>query len=814
MELVVLSSFLHDTEYNQTVIQHIKPEFFEDESHKILIECALEYSNEHKKITPKIVLETILESKLNIPDSIYQKAKVILEELYTDKSKQEIAEATIEWKLDESLRWFKERAAYNTILLSLDIIDGKVKEKGKVVDKSIIPDLMQKALNISFDTSIGHNYIDDAESRFEFMHQKVNKIPFKIPILNKITGGGVEKKSLNTIMAGTGCHVKGTPILLRNGNIKNVEDILQSDELMGDNGTAREIYNLITGHGKIYKIVIQSTGEEFEVNEDHILSLVHTEYKSIVNISIKEYLTKSNNFKRQHKSYYNKTPIEFAKTDLILEPYFMGLYLGDGHTHSIGVTTMDSEIELYVKDYMEKHYPKAALRVKEFVNNKAKTYFYSEVKCEKFGKRYNTIAKDFSKYGLNFNGTLNRTKCAEKFIPEEYMKSSIEDRLQLLAGLIDSDGHMNKNGYYDLAFSSEQIAKDIQYVARSLAMYSKLGIRVINGKSYYRVSISTSPHSTQHIPCKLPRKQTAADFVKFINPLHSAFTVEYVRDDNYYGFNISHNNLYCMGNFMVTHNTGKSLFMCSLSADYISLGYDVLYITLEMAEEKISNRIDANLLNVELDQLVNIPKSSYLRKFETFKEKKFGKLIVKEYPTATAGANNFRYLMMELESKQGFRPDVVFIDYLGIAASSRYKSDNMYQIGKSVSEEFRGLAVERNVAMWTAVQSNRGSQDSSDMGMTDISESFGINMVCDFIIGLISSEELKALGQIRFKQLKNRYGDISNFTTFLLEVARSKMRVFQNDEFTRNGNVPEVEHKKPESILPTKSRFDNLRTLN
>lgn len=466
MELVVLSSFLHDTEYNQTVIQHIKPEFFEDESHKVLIECAIEYSNEHKKITPKIVLETILESKLNIPDSIYQKAKVILEELYTDKSKQEIAEATIEWKLDETLRWFKERAAYNTILISLDIIQGKYKENGIVIEKSAIPELMQKAISISFDSSIGHDYFKEAEERFEFMHTKLNKIPFKIPILNKITGGGLEK------------------------------------------------------------------------------------------------------------------------------------------------------------------------------------------------------------------GTLNLLLCP--------------------------------------------------------------------------------PHG------------------------------------------------------------GKTLSMGSMAVDWLSLGYNVLAITLEMAEMKIGERIDAKTLNVEIDQLKNVPKKTYLSKLKALADDKgYGNLIVKQYPTSSAGANHFRFLLNELEHKQGFIPDIVVIDYLGICTSTRFKkSDNMYQIQKSVGEEIRGLAVEKNFVCLSAVQTNKNGMGTSDFDMTDISESSGHAMTSDFMIGLISTPELIALGQVRVKQLKNRYGSIHEFETFLLNMDRKKMSLYQDDQFTRNGNVPEVEHKKPESILPTKSRFDNLRTLN
>lgn len=465
MEKLVLAAFLNDIEYNQTVLPHIKSEFFEDDAHKVLIDCAIEYSNEHKKLPPKIVIDTLLQAKLNIPQSIFESAQTILIDVYSDTIKDEVNNATIEWKLDNTLEWFRQRASFNVVLLSLEIFEGRYKENGVVVDKSAIPDMMQKAISITFDTSIGHDYFQEAEERFEFMHTKLNKIPFKIPILNKITNGGIERGTLN-----------------------------------------------------------------------------------------------------------------------------------------IGVAP---------------------------------------------------------------------------------------------------------------------------------------------------------PHS------------------------------------------------------------GKTLLMGSLAVDWASLGYNVLVITLEMAEMKIGERIDANILNVEIDQLKNIPKKTYLDKMQEFEETKgYGKIIVKQYPTSAAGASHFRFLLSELKNKQNYRPDVVVIDYLGICASTKFKrSDNMYQIQKAVGEEIRALAVEENIAIWTCTQTNKNGVGASDFDVTDVSESSGHFMTADFMIGLIAPKELIALGQVRLKQFKNRYGSIHQFETFLLNMDRMKMRVYQDDHFTQNNSLPEIQHKKPESILPTKSKFDNLRSL-
>ena len=465
MEKVVLASFIHDQLYNQTVIPHIKSEFFEDESNKVIFECAIQYSDEYKKIPPKIVLETILENRLGIPQSIYEKSKSSLDFLYSDEMKSEVINTTMDWKLAESLKWFINRASYNAVIVSLDIIEGTHKINGKIATQDMIPEIMQKALAISFDTSIGHDYFDDAEARFEFMHTKLNKIPFKIPILNKITNGGIERGTLNGIL------------------------------------------------------------------------------------------------------------------------------------------------------------------------------------CE--------------------------------------------------------------------------------------------------------------PHG------------------------------------------------------------GKTLGMGSLAVDWLSLGYNVLAITLEMAEMKIGERIDANMLNTEIDQLKNIPKSSFINKLKKYQQEDgYGKLIVKQYPTSSAGTGHFRFLLNELQNKQDFIPDIVIIDYLGICISTRFKnSDNMYQIQKSVGEEVRGLMVERDIAGVSALQTNRGGASNSDIDMTDMSESFGNAMTFDFLLAFISTAELKALGQVRVKQLKNRYGSVDEFSTFLLNMDRKKMRLWEDSEYTRNHNITPPEHKKPEQIISTKSRFDNLKTL-
>ena len=235
---------------------------------------------------------------------------------------------------------------------------------------------------------------------------------------------------------------------------------------------------------------------------------------------------------------------------------------------------------------------------------------------------------------------------------------------------------------------------------------------------------------------------------------------------------------------------GKSLFMCHVAAGCLSQGHNVLYITLEMAEEKIAERIDANLLNIDLNELHTISKQDYERKFEALRNKVQGKLIIKEYPTASASALHFRALLNELALKKNFRPDIIFIDYLNICSSSRIKpggSVNSYTYIKSIAEELRGLAVENGVPIVSATQTTRSGFTNSDPGLEDTSESFGLPATADFMFALVTNEELEGLNQILVKQLKNRYSDPNHFKRFVVGVDRAKMRLYDAEDSAQAG---------------------------
>jgi len=230
---------------------------------------------------------------------------------------------------------------------------------------------------------------------------------------------------------------------------------------------------------------------------------------------------------------------------------------------------------------------------------------------------------------------------------------------------------------------------------------------------------------------------------------------------------------------------GKSLFMCHVAGSCLSQGQNVLYITMEMAEERIAERIDANLLNIDISDLHSISKQDYERKFSALKVKTQGKLIIKEYPTAAASALHFRALLNELQLKKSFKPDIIFIDYLNICASARIKAGsnvNSYSYIKAIAEELRGLAVEFSVPIVSATQTTRSGFTSSDPGLEDTSESFGLPATADFMFALISTEELEQLNQLMVKQLKNRYNDPNTFKRFVIGIDRGKMKLYDVEQ--------------------------------
>ena len=260
-------------------------------------------------------------------------------------------------------------------------------------------------------------------------------------------------------------------------------------------------------------------------------------------------------------------------------------------------------------------------------------------------------------------------------------------------------------------------------------------------------------------------------------------------------------------------NVGKTLALCHLASSYLTQGKNVLYISLEMAEERISERIDANLMNIRLDELETLPKDLYERKVKLLKSKTLGKLIIKEYPSSSASAANFRALLNELNLKKNFVPDVILIDYINEATSSRIKiggTVNSYFFIKAIAQEFRGIAQEYNLPLWTATQLTRGGFKSSDVDLDDTAESFGLPAVADFMVAITTDDDLEKLGQYAVKQLKNRYNKKTSNKRFTIGVDYDKMRLYNTEDTSQTLVDSGTETEKPKGL----SKFQGIKVTD
>ena len=352
----------------------------------------------------------------------------------------------------------------------------------------------------------------------------------------------------------------------------------------------------------------------------------------------------------------------------------------------------------------------------------------------------------------------------------------------------------------DYVVSVENTEADVQWLLNTTEKFCKdravhnavlAGIKILDNKDKKQ-----SPEAIPHILSEA----LAVSFDKsvghdYIEDAESRFKFYHTKEKRYQ-FDLDYMNRITKGGVpsktlniaLAGTGVGKSLFMCHVAASYLLQGLTVLYITLEMAEERIAERIDANLLDVTMEDLHDMPQSLYDGKIKKLREKTQGQLIIKEYPTASAHSGHFKSLINELALKKSFKPDVIFIDYLNICASARFKGGNIssYFYIKAIAEELRGLAVEHNVPIFSATQTTRTGFVSTDLGLEDTSESFGLPATADFMFALMSNEELEKLGQMKVKQLKNRYNDPSVNRAFIIGVDRSKMRLYDVQQSSQN----------------------------
>ena len=402
----------------------------------------------------------------------------------------------------------------------------------------------------------------------------------------------------------------------------------------------------------------------------------------------------------------------------------------------------------------------------EYFGNRVEQLLFGEV--FKFVEKYNNLpTKDAILIELNSRRDIN------------------EEELQHIKDYVNSIENSEADEQW-LLETTEKFCKD-----RAVHNAVLSGIKILDGKDKKQTP-EAIPHILSDALAVSFDKSVGHDYIE---DAEARFKFYHTKEKRYQ-FDLDYMNRITKGGVpsktlniaLAGTGVGKSLFMCHVASSYLLQGLNVLYITLEMAEERIAERIDANLLDVTMEDLHDMPKQLYDGKIKKLREKTQGQLIVKEYPTASAHAGHFKSLINELALKKSFRPDVIFIDYLNICASSRFKGGNIssYFYIKAIAEELRGLAVEHNVPIFSATQTTRTGFVSTDIGLEDTSESFGLPATADFMFALMSNEELEALGQMKVKQLKNRYNDPSVNRAFIIGVDRAKMRLYDVQQSSQN----------------------------
>lgn len=596
-EIKILKHLVHNEEFTRKVLPFLKEDYFHVEGERIVFNVIDDFVKKYN-CNPSVEAIEINLQEIKINEVQKEDIDSIIKDI-----KNPIEKENIEWLIDTTEEFCKNQAIYNGVRDAVAILEGQEKN----LTRDAIPQILQDALAVCFDASIGHDYIEDYEKRFEFYHSDITKIPFDIDLLNKITKGGLTSKTLNMFIAG--CVHPDTPVKLK------IDDI--------------------------------------------------------------------------------------------------------------------------VNDYLFKD-------IKKFLKNKKLVFIDSP------------------------DGWVKVNKYIQKGFYDEYCL------------ILDDSRSVRCNG--DHLFETTlgwQFARDLDLL-----------------------------DTEQHF---LTEEGYVMGFVHKVK--ESKIPIVDIE--------VEHENHRYYANGISSHNTGvgKSITMCHFASSALMQRKNVLYITLEMSEERIAERIDANLLDVDINKIEGLPKESYSNKITDIQRKTSGKLIIKEYPPSTAHAGHFKHLLNELKIKKNFVPDIIIVDYLNICASQRYKSGsntNSYNYYRAVAEELRSLGVEFDVPVISAGQLNREGYNSSDPDMTDSSDSFGISFTADLIIAIISNTELEKLNQVIFKQIKNRYNDINYYNKFVVGIDRPKMRLFDTESIANN----EIIHQRKEAVAEdifvdltkrNKSKFSNIK---
>ena len=811
----LLGCLLTDKFFFDQSMTIVKPFYFNDKAHQKIAKILFEYYHKYTKLPDQLVLELELMEQLEDNPAKY----FFLAELDVVCHSYEPGLEKRDYLLDKITEFAKTQALRTAYSQTLDILFKNPPEKW-----SKIKEILQVALLVERNVDLGLNYFKDLDFRYDKMlEQQKNQDYFTcgFPTLNSALNGGLSR---GEVAAWCGmCFAKGTEVLMFDGSTKAVQDVNVGDLLMGDDSKPRKVLKLSNGVDQLYRVV-PVKGDPYVVNSKHILSLKNdnrdyrckrrrkdgsiyikpnaiwhnSPYKTpgtdIFNVPVEDFLKHPKSFQRMMKGW--RTGVEFESKPVKIDPYMLGIWLGDGDKHDSAITNIDGEVISAV-------YQEAASRGLDVTH---KGMRYGIVSQEQrlsppgLGLSKNTLMNDLRSYGLLYS---YRTHTGSpKHIPFDYKTNSRQVRLEVLAGLMDSDGSMSNNGF-DFINKSKQLSDDVAFVARSLglAAYVKpCKKRSQNGTEglYWRVSISGD---CSEIPTRILRKQcTARQQIKSVL-VTGIKRIEPVGVGEYYGFAVDGNHLFLLSDFTVTHNSGagKSLALVKTAMANLMQGRKVLYVSLEMDEYKTANRFDAQLADIpvmgllqEKDEVIKALKA-WISDFDDP-----NRLYIKQFAAGSADITTIRAYMSQL-SLHGFVPDLVIVDYVGELKDA--PGMKTYESRQRLVRDLRGLAVEAKICAFTAMQVGRAGREAMEKGYIDdsaLADSQGQIRPLDALWSINQTDAEQQCGVGKIFVIKHRNG-ASRFTIYF-QRNRATLDMSEISAETYKARMSEYQQKTSDNV--------------
>lgn len=707
-----------DRVFSDRMMEVLNIEYFEKKELQVFVEKVFSYKRKYGMHPGYDTIETILRAGLDAENEATQK---LVRDFYNRMKIDEKLFESSEYVKEEALDFCRKQKLKEAMIKSMKLLKNHSFDEVGV--------LINDALKAGADCDFGHDWISDIEKRY-IPDNRVS-ITTGWTKFDNIMKGGHGRGELGVAIAPTGCHAKGTPILMFDGTIKNVEDVIVGDILMGPDSRGRLVEVLHRGREKMFKIK-PTKGGSFTVNEGHILSLKRIEDETpesgkVLNISVGEYNKRTKDFGCYYRLY--KVPVENFYNENpdkdVVDPYFIGLMIG--------------------RDWKNK----------------------------------------------------------EISIQHNYKTSSFENRKLILAGLLDANGNLIYDGRYTFTSKSKKLSEDIIFIARSLGISAHY--RVLNnvfGEEYYMAHLM---EGCSIIPCALKRNKTTR-WKETRNHLLTEFTVEEQPEDDYYGFQVSGDNLYLMGDFTVTHNSGKSMVLVHLGATAVKAGLTVVHYTLELKDIVVGQRYDSCITGIAINDLQD-NKEKVLQQIKEID----GKLIVKEYPTKTASTNTIRSHLEKLK-RQGIVPDMIIVDYADLLKPLSGRKEKRDEL-ESIYEELRAIMQEYNAAGWTASQTNRQGLNSEVVTLDSISEAFNKCFIADFIFTVSRNHDDKRNNTGRCLVAKNRNGGDGFVFDMMMDTSNVDIKIIGHHNFKNNSyNFPQDNESQKRVLQDEYASFVSKKT--